>query len=1102
MGWDSPAVHDGGRREEQLKRRVILLLVSFAVLVGLYIAYRSSTDKIPFFRPGVGGGTAGDELHRVPPGVTEAPMGKGLERIDRDDQGRLRAIYRFEQWDKETANTYRLVKPCIQYFSREGRSVYVLADAGWVYAEEADEKINLRRGNLTKNVRIIFDTGGPMDQSPAENTGQLMRMLDANADQLIRIYTDEVHFDNDQLTIQTDAPVTVFSPQVDIHGTGLLIRWNEEPRELRYLRIEDGRYMCVKQLPTDVRSTGASRGPSRPGATSRPKTIEPSPRSSARNVPDRSPTSRPAATGPAEPPVTKTREKPKPRNIYHAKFLGKHKLVHVDFADSHIHRAEELGLTFDWDPEWQPWDEEQEQTPRAAVKPSPTPKKKKEAAAAARTEKAPVARTAKGLARPSPTERLATLPVKTTEEKQAPDEPMIITWSGPLTIEPVGYTDNPSRDRFEVTARGEDLTLLDSDSTAICRELVFHHPQQTATLRGTKDDPVEMRFDDENTATCQTLRFEMAETQTERIAYLDGSGKMSGMIDGGASRETTSQPRGSDERKPGQIAWSKGAVIHLVEDTSARSEQGGLGRFHVREADFDGDVELIRADSGEYLNSDELHVEVQRTESGKYQPSRAIATGRVRAKQKDGDIRADKVTIEFDDKGDPVTMTADGNVDAVFTDIDEGEFSVHARAARIVSDLTHQTHDLYASGTTFATIARGKEILSADETIFLDEKNECGKVEGKGELQFETTESLSGKLTEPLIALVTWTEGMRFDDRGGTIDFDGGVTFDVGEDLDHMQCDKELHIELDRSEQEKDSSGTETEGSDKRSSSPLLSSVRDFDRQVASITAERNARVRIPMLGEDGELEKRVLLTAERKLVYDAKDNNMDVSGPGDFTVEDMRPPQSDGSRKDQSDGESSQRTQRPSQTVFRWNDLMSFSLNEGKIELIGNVFMNHRSGRNVIGADQLAQKFAMVLPTGRATKLKCETLTACFPPPSDEGSSSERSRFDPRKGFDIGKLEKLTALRNVWVKDGVEEITEIRAQMILFDKTGSKDGAGPNIFHIFGSIPGQGPERPAIITRKVLGSGTSTPIRASMLLYDLDTGRIDIIKAFVTGGG
>ena len=254
-----------------MRSRIILLVGTFLVLLLAFSIYYVASPRLRELP---------DEYYPVPAGAPR-PGGRSREILRKaegivykvwDEDGRLRAIYRLPGWDKQDDGSYLMTDPSFELRQRDGQRVYIRADSGRAYAEETAKGVNLRRGSLSGSVRIVLDrfTGGdrrPWTERPEDT---------------VRIFVGDLAFDNELLEIDTDTRVVVFSPEADIYGRGLSIRWNEAPRELRMLRIEHGESMTIYRTEDlEAISLPGSGAAPRPGTRSR-RTIPAAERAAAR----------------------------------------------------------------------------------------------------------------------------------------------------------------------------------------------------------------------------------------------------------------------------------------------------------------------------------------------------------------------------------------------------------------------------------------------------------------------------------------------------------------------------------------------------------------------------------------------------------------------------------------------------------------------------------------------------------------------------------------------------------------------------------------------------------------------------------------------------
>ena len=226
-----------------MKRRLTLLIISFCVLLGVFGVYTAVSR--------IGIGKRDINVGIVPPGhLPQKPQtnvgvslneGKDIHLVARDKAGRLESIIDAPDWTKQDDGSYIITKPHVQQFQPDGQQIHITADKAVMFVEEAGNKMNFRRGTLDGNVNVIIDRSTDPNRTPYEQ-----RMGD-----LVRIFIDSLNFDNDLLEMTSTSHVTIFSSEADFYGRDLTIRWNQAPRELRLLRIEQGEMMTVYNIPKE-----------------------------------------------------------------------------------------------------------------------------------------------------------------------------------------------------------------------------------------------------------------------------------------------------------------------------------------------------------------------------------------------------------------------------------------------------------------------------------------------------------------------------------------------------------------------------------------------------------------------------------------------------------------------------------------------------------------------------------------------------------------------------------------------------------------------------------------------------------------------------------
>ena len=983
-----------------MKRRLILMGVTFGLILVAFAVYS-------FF---AGDGYDGDRWGE-PPQYDETaydefddddPESKAPYWEMRDDYGRLEGIFQAEDWDEVSKGHYLLTKPKIQRFMKSGQVLTIFADTGRMFLEETDKDLVPRSGSFEGNVSIVLDRGTEPGLPPAE-----MR-----PDDLVRIYVDDLQFNNDMLEITTDSHVTVFSAEADILGKGLIIRWNEEPREIRTLEILTGDYMAIKHIPAEFKVPtlpDTARAPlDDPGQAAQPQAAL----SNVRLIPAYEVTDvaqRQATTQPTTQMVD-GEIKARPRNIYKATF---HDKVHVVSGPRYIDGADELTIVFQWDKSAQ-----RRLSRRSTTQPAPQPLAPMAAAAAPGTTPA------------TPQPAIQT----------ADDDTMIITWSGPLIIHPLGYADANSSERFGIEAIGDKITLADTEAKATCKKFVYMYPAEAGRLVGTDADPVVVSGDDDRDLICREVRFD----RNRDLIHIVGPGSIDaqGNINLEVAKAATTQPVDvpTDDTPDTKLAKAattqpvvaptddtpdtkltkaattqpaetpdEGGRISWTEAVVARLEQAD-GKFTISEALFAGDVHLAGSQPGEAVTCDRLQTWLAQGPDGPY-PRKAIARGNVLALWKDSNIKSDKATIFFDppdanapdSKPQVTAMVAEGNVLIANPD----GFAL----ARVLESSSNDANSL-SPGAYYIT---GEQINFYQST---DGSDQTAWAEGPGSMAYLTDQDFDGKqLDKPRPARIEWAKRMDYDARQMVAVFNGDVKFDS--ELSSISG-QTMTVTFEEKDQAGDAKSDDGDAkSDDGDSGMAIGQMRDM--QVRNIVVDDDVLVSWRSENAAKQLTQRLHMRSPR-LLYNAADGTIDCFREGKLLVEDYTPPKPKSSESSTEDDDNiSARAETPWQTAFEWSRHMKLMLDDLTVVMDGDVKMMHLSGSEVNRPAALNLPDWPELTDGRITTLDCGKLIARFnkPPDAKAKSADGNATGLDAMGVKFGDLSKFTATEDVTLVDG-----------------------------------------------------------------------------------
>ncbi len=1138
-----------------MNKRLILLAGSAAALVLLLAAYWLH------FRPAAD--EAGRRVRRpIAPGTEQpaefagmqADPGKKLRIVQYTRDHRLQAVYLAESW-KKVGEKIHLQDPRVEWYLRGGELVRIRAREGRVTAQEVAGKVKVREGELVGDVWIVLDRSTDPSRLP----------LETRPEDSVRIHVDEVRFDNDLLTIDSDSYVSLFAREADILGKGLRLAWSEGPRQLRELRIRRGEYMCIREgqerfvsdvlLPGGIQpdrapttapaeSGALPRAPAGGGAGPLPLALMASALAATPTPPASAPASMPAtvpasmpATAPASMPATAPASMPaagaddRPPVVpetYVAVLTGD---VRVRSGARRVRGADELKLVFDFTP------------PQRLRAPATRPV---DAPAAPPTPTLPH--------RPGPRTRPADRPA-TAPPAEAPRaaEPLFVTWSGPLVITPFRSRRRipPPQEvpkRFDVSGRGRRVELTDGGTRAVCERFEVHSRLKarqpgdaeqrrgkltvaTGELAGSNTRPVELSLPSGERVSARRVRFD----RDSGLVNLDGAGTMH--LPGGGQLGRDKTPAEARRRQGLDVAWKKEVELSFGEQ-GIETEAGRQRRDYLRSADFAGavhvrqgrmqdlqadrlevkfheptgpedpvnraaslhaagGVHLADAETGDFIKSHTLDVEMGAGPEGGTVPAKAVARGKVSARQQDTDIAADSLKVTFASRRDkktrrvrvrPKRLEAAGKVK--ITDRSDPDRTVVAEADELLTDLDARTATLRGDLARVAQTYRltpakkdqkGRTERNAveGEEIVLDQKGESAKVNGRGRLRFHSDTDISGTRAEkPRPVEITWTDGMEFSGKKRTAAVIGDVRLATAGDT--MECQKMRVRFAPRPAGPATGPATRPAARDQ--------AARFRAERIATVIAEKDVRLESVRTDPKGFLLRRVLLRSPNKVQYEAAAEKLDCFGPGTLSVEDYRPPVKRAAGA-ASDVLLSGGIPRPSQSAFDWKESMKMDQKERVVRLAGGVKMAHRSGEKVLLSKKLKVPPWGKLPKGRKTMMVCDRMLARFDPPDDKPDDRADSLGGPKVG-DLALFDARGDENDVNLVDGPRQVL---CRRVLYQRA-------RDLAIIWGSLPGE-PLKDAVLYHEDKERGTLNSWKSPKLIWHRQTNRIEAKDVEVRGG-
>ncbi len=406
-----------------------------------------------------------------------------------DKTGELLYQFRAETFVPQADDTVAVTEPVAEFFLKDGSIIRVRGRSGVVVLPESSRSQSggsLRPGGMAApNRGRLKDVVVELLESQTAREPILTATLDnASFDnETVRVTTEPTTNDKGEHVPADEVPVVVRGRDYDFDGRGLLIRMNQRDRELQLLEVAHGGRMVIKNLAA---FSSLQRGPAAPGASS---TRSPAPIDvSGIALVSADPAAERAALDAA--PVASPRQPAR----YYARLNDAVKVVQMPTTTV---TGDVLELVFATSPSQ---GDGRPSPSEAPASPSDLPQQGSPGAtgAEAKPQNADAANGNTAGAEPS-----------------APaDEPVVVTWTGPLRLVPLAAADDlgmpaPDEGQMNVRITGEPVHIVQDGSLIRATAVSYLSGDQQVELVGRSDFPVEMT---DNSGTVIT---------TPRLVYSD-----------------------------------------------------------------------------------------------------------------------------------------------------------------------------------------------------------------------------------------------------------------------------------------------------------------------------------------------------------------------------------------------------------------------------------------------------------------------------------------------------------------------------------------------------------------------------------------------------
>ena len=1125
-----------------IKRRIILMASTFGVLLLAFLVYYFATkEDVDYRRRDLSeGGGAREQI------VARPQTGRTIFK-EWDKRNRLRRIYRWTKLDKQ-GNQYDLTDPQVEWYLKSGEVVVITAKRGRIRVNPVGEKWNPREGHLYGDVKVVVDRRAEITEIAPED----------RPEDTIRVHTDDVYFDRDDLKIWTAEPVIVYASEAEIYGEGLDISWNESPRELRELRIRRGDLMVIRGgrdrfMASPSMSPDESKGAPTAGGGDGPP--------GAGETPGDDPT-KPGPSGPTSLPG-----KPKlipvdslpavVKDTYRITLTDRVKLISGDGDRLFVKGIDTLTV----DLEFSNPDRDRESEPRKR---------------ADRTSATSVPST-------GPSEVGPSQPVADTKptRPEPPPESLVITWAGPLVITPVRVPTKYVQGRFDISAVGKEVQLTertevggkDRKATITCGQLDFRTKVvngkrvREGELYGPGDQPVTMKMAGGESLTAPEIWLRGEDM------HLVGAGEM--YRPGGDSPMLASvgASGGDSDNQPVTITWGKQVDVKvgrrktdrgwqeyleqatfiedvLVKQGPTQTMRGDelLVKFAIPVAPEDkvnqissmlatGNVHLSDSEKDEFIKANTFELTMGTntvTEVGpdgevvtreKLYPRRAVATGDaasgyVEARREGSHIEnAESLTINFQLEAEEKDEGAPADAEPEKLELSVSTAVLTGKPAKVT-----RTHEVGESKELKDDVITGK-------LIRFDSKHETAVITGPGTLEFWTASDVSGNEAKvPRLVSIAWDKELNYRGGAGIADIRGSVKLATAGDV--IACET-MSVTFEERDEPEVAGGAGDDAKEPKKDDERIGDMRISPRDIATVLAEGKVVLTSTRKDDKGFTERWLELRSE-SLAHNVKAKEVTCTGPGDLVMAEFRLP---GKKNRRNSGEGGLTGGgRPSLSAFSWSEAMTLNwpsrakkaaagdkpngeTAEGSpaenfsVRMRGEVILVHLSGKKVEEDQELIQRVRKKLnvkpwkvkdlPSGRKTTLLCDNLYAEFgpPTPTKEGAQSKPEDEGPQ----VGPLEQLDAWGKVALTDGPRQIVceQIEYTYKVFAK-----GGGAGVGHIWGSLPGQ-PVKNAVVYEqdKALGRLVQTNVgrelvwRRKVDRRGRETNKIEPVKIEGVGG-
>jgi hypothetical protein len=1080
----------------------------------------------------------------------EVPEGEKPFVVVYDEQGRPRVRFRSEKWHPVTETEWHMTKPEVRLLLPGGEPIEVRADEGQVVvAREDNDNYDPKRGWLRGNVHIVIDR---TDEAWRADHPDRARP-EEHPEYVVHMYLDAVTFNLELAKLESEGPIRIESPEATVEGTGLTLEWNEVAKRIDYLEIRKGKRITVSRNAglVEIAMPGSARTRRRAEEATAPAT-QPAVDETIALAPDAA--TKPAGEAKAASETSEAgfedvffdvtrsrrfRRRNDQKDTYKARFEGGVRIAQRrGEAVIGSLEADVLEVLFDFGAK---------QREAADVRPPDSGEGALEAGAVSDARGASAA--TKPAASPEPedstrialvwTGKLTLKPLEVDPKEQG--ERLHAVATGHVRLRRDEGEAECDRLEFhnetqQAWLRGSPARLRQGPEREVTGPEIFYDPGNGLAR---VDGPGTM-----TTATASSGRLRIGGVRPAELMEMptNGGGRDEpsrstirwsegvALTFGLAEREETDSATGETVIRQNEYlkrALIRGDVAMTNEDgrmaadtidfVFAEPPSAGATTERIDHVTAEGHVEVSQGER-RIRGDDRLNARFGMVPAplDPVDPKKAVALLRARgvAEAKIDAIDWEAVNAKRANNQDQAVVYVEvfGNARAVDPD-DELDVAGDEIRAWIPNGRSIERSTIVGSERRSARVRQG-DFYVRGPRVDLELKTGYAKVPGAGLLRFRSYEDLDGrKREEPVPVAISWQDQMELDGARNVGQFVGSVRA-VSQDA-VVDC-RELHVRFaDMPPAEGEAATTAPADRDFWLLNPLVRAMFEKDKDERGLTAASDELKKRPVYflatGEAQALSTTVDPADRNRILsrmhvdgpeiaVDLETNQMTVSGAGHLLIEDYRAPKGAKEAKPRRRGGRARRAgpfgpglepERPSQTLFTWQNAMSYFVDRNLAAFDENVTMNHRSGSEIKLALELAESMKLDIDAirqlrGQQASLRCDNLIVEFL--RDPDARRREDEFAPfASATDIRHLRATGRVRleqNV-IKRAPDRVTShaarsIEGELITFNRV-------TNLIRVFGS-----PDMPARFINQDERTGRFTIGRGERVTYNVETGVVD----------